>query len=65
MGSGRGLMTKGMEDERDDHHYKEQDRGEHSGDVKGGAVLLSGRRRGDAEEVDETGGDVPEESHGC
>jgi hypothetical protein len=57
-------VTKDMDGERDDHYDEEEDRSQHSGDVKGGAVFLSGRRRGDAEEVNETGGDVSEESHG-
>jgi hypothetical protein len=64
VGRGRGLVTKDVDDERDYHHDEERHGGQHSGDVQGGSVLLFGRRRGDAEEVNETGGDVSEESHG-
>ena len=53
-----------MDRERDCNYDEKEDAGEHSGDVEGGSIFLSGRRRGDAKEVDETGGDVPEQFHG-
>ena len=52
-----GLVAEDVDRERNDDHNEENDRCEHSGDVEGGAVFLPGRRRGDAEEVNETGGD--------
>jgi hypothetical protein len=57
-------VAEDVDRERDCNYDEEQDGGEHSGDVEGGAVFLPGRRRGDAEEVNETGGDESQEPHG-
>jgi len=59
----RRLVAEDVDRERDRNYDEKQDAGEHCGDVEGGAVLLSGHRRGDAEEVNETGGDESEEPH--
>jgi hypothetical protein len=52
-----------MNNERDYGPDKEGHPSQHSCDVKGCAILLSGCRRGDAEEVNETCGNVSEKSH--
>jgi hypothetical protein len=47
----------------DDGDHKRQNGGEHDGDVDRSAVFSFWRGLGDAEEVDETGGDEAEKSH--
>ncbi len=65
-GMARGISGRRTWIARETDNYDEDDdRCEHSGDVEGGAVFLPGCRRGDTEEVNETGGDESEESHWC
>jgi hypothetical protein len=60
-----GLVAEDVDCDGDYNYYENGYRSEHSEDVEGGSVFLSRRRRGDAKEVDETGGYVSEQSHGC
>jgi hypothetical protein len=52
-----------MRSDGDDGDDKRQDGGKHDGDVDRSAVFSFWRGLGDTEEVDETRGDVAEESH--